>query len=148
MFGAREREDCWYLGESSEVECGTVDSEMENIVGEGGEWGAHLQGVLGWCMNSKDRHQDQNPGEKSPYSKDGPSSELCGAQCGDRKQCCLGPRGSGPRVARYLLWRLCKPKELLDKPEEGKRCSKGTILMFMPIKKIRCKPIPTQLRNI
>lgn len=35
---------------------------MGNTVGEGGEWGAHLQGVLGWCMNSKDGHQDQNPG--------------------------------------------------------------------------------------
>lgn len=29
----------------------------------------------------------------------------------------------------------CKPKELLDNPEEGKRCSKDTLL------KERCKPV-------
>lgn len=46
----------------------------------------------------------------------------------------------GTRVVRGLLWGLCKFIEFLDNPEEGKKCSVGVILKFMPIKKIRFKP--------
>lgn len=54
----------------------------------------------------------------------------------------------GTRVVRGLLWGLYKPTEFLDNPEERKECSEGVILKFMPIKKIRFKPVLIELRNI
>lgn len=40
------------------------------------------------------------------------------------------------------------PQNSWDNPEEGKGCSEGVILRFMPFKQIKFKPILTQLRNI
>lgn len=54
----------------------------------------------------------------------------------------------GAKVAKGLLWDLCKPTEFLNISEWGKEDSKGVILMFMSVTKIRVKPVLIQIKNI